>query len=341
MTDVAKKAGVSQSTASFVLNNRQTELRISDATRQRVLDAARELGYRRNELARAVGTGKNFVLGFVKEEGTGELESRMLEGVLRTASDAGYLLKVLSRSHGDDDYQEVVRHCVEQRLAGLITRGFHRAKVTAALCEELGSHGIPIVFVDDNLTIPGTTCVTSDDDLGYRLTIEHLANLGHRDIAFLAGDSVHPQSTMRKEIYRTYMAEFGLPAPERSIVDTDWDLDLAERLTRQLFRDGGQRPTALICAGDALAAVAIRALAGLGLRVPHDVSVIGYSDFFFATLINPPLTTISQPFEEIGAVATTTLLQRLQAGDKQEDPASPILLPTKLVVRASTAIPLN
>src|SRR5579859_5547788 len=115
MADIAKKAGVSRSTASFVLNNRQAELRISSTTRQRVLDAAHELGYRRNELARAVGSGKNYVLGFVKMS-PGEQETQLLEGVLQGATEAGYLLKVL---HGgrDEDYQEVLRHCVEQRLA--------------------------------------------------------------------------------------------------------------------------------------------------------------------------------------------------------------------------------
>src|SRR5579872_6402029 len=135
MSDIAKKAGVSRSTASFVLNNRQAELRISAKTRQRVLDAAQELGYVRNDLARAVGSGKNFVLGYLKTA-TGEQESLILEGVLRAASEAGYLLKLLTCPM-EGNYQEAVRQCAEQRLAGLVSRSFIKGEVSTAFREEL------------------------------------------------------------------------------------------------------------------------------------------------------------------------------------------------------------
>ncbi len=335
MADIAKKAGVSRSTASFVLNNRQKELRISAETRQRVLDAAQELGYLRNELARAVGSGKNYVLGFLKMS-PGEQESHILEGVLKGAAEAGYLLKVLTR--GDNEgYEEVMRHCVEQRLAGLVSRSFLKAETTMVFCKELEAYGIPTVFVDDNLVTPGVSYVTSDDEQGYRLTVEHLAGLGHQQIAFLAGDSIHPQSILRKESYRRMMQECGLLVPEGSVVDTDWNWERTETLTRQLFQDRTQHPTALVCAGDQLAAIAIRTLWRLGLRVPDDVSVIGYSDFLFAPLLNPPLTTVSQPFMEMGAVATQILLQRLQDGPSAKDAPSKVALPTELIERESTS----
>ncbi len=339
MADIARKAGVSRSTASFVLNDRQAELRISAETRQRVLDAAQELGYRRNALARAVGSGKNYVLGFLRMS-SGEQESHLLEGVLRAATEAGYLLKVLSGG-GDKHYEEVMRHCVEQRLAGLVTRTFLQAKTTHAFREELDSYGIPIVFVDDNLITPGTSYVTSDDERGYRLTVAHLAELGHRRIAFLAGDSIHPQSVLRKELYRRMMAAHGLPVPEGSILDSDWNLARAEGLTQQLFQGQSPPPTALVCAGDELAAVAIRTLWRLGLRVPEDVSVIGYSNFSFAALLHPPLTTIAQPFAEMGAVATRLLLSRLEDGSALKELPSQVVLPTELIVRESTAVSLQ
>ena len=115
MADIARKAGVSRSTASFVLNNRQAELRISDVTRGRVLDAARQLGYQRNDLARAVGSGKNYVLGFLKMS-PGEQETHLLEGMLKAAAEADYLLKVLPG--GDEPYEEVARRCVEHVWPG-------------------------------------------------------------------------------------------------------------------------------------------------------------------------------------------------------------------------------
>jgi LacI family transcriptional regulator len=339
MLDIAKKAGVSRSTASFVLNNRQAELRISAKTRQRVLDAARELGYVRNELARAVGSGKNFVLGYLKTA-VGEQESLMLEGVLKAASEAGYLLKLLD-CHNEANYQDAVRQCVEQRLAGLVSRSFTKGEVSTAFREELASYGIPVVFVDDNLVLPGTTYVTSDDDHGYRLTLEHLVSLGHTQIAFIAGDSVHPQSVLRKQSYLRVMQEYGLDVPEGSVLDSNWDLALTQELTRELFSDPMHHPTALVCAGDELAAVAMRTLWSMGLRVPDDVSVMGYSDFSFAALLYPALTTVSQPFIEMGRVATQILLQRLDAPPYTQELPSEIVLPTRLTLRNSTGMSLR
>ncbi|HEX5322918.1 MAG TPA: LacI family DNA-binding transcriptional regulator [Capsulimonadaceae bacterium] len=335
MEDIAKRAGVSRSTASFVLNNRQAELRISAKTRQRVLDAAQELGYVRNELARAVGSGKNFVLGYLKTA-LGEQESLILEGVLKAASEAGYLLKLLT-CHDEDSYQDAVRQCAEQRLAGLVSRGFLRPGTSTAFREGLASYGIPVVFVDDNLLLPGTTYVTSDDDHGYRLTLEYLVALGHADIAFIAGDSIHPQSVLRKESYLRVMREYGLDVPEGSVVDSNWDLNRTQELTRKLFTDQSQHPTALVCAGDELAAIAMRTLWSMGLRVPEDVSVMGYSDFSFAALLHPALTTVSQPFVEMGRVATQILLQRLEAKTPSEDLPAQVALPTSLVIRNSTS----
>ena len=334
MEDIAKQAGVSRSTASFVLNNRQAELRISAKTRQKVLDAARELGYVRNELARAVGSGKNFVLGYLKTA-TGEQESLLMEGVLKAASEAGYLLKLLT-CHQEENYQDAVRQCAEQRLAGLVSRGFLQPSISTAFREELASYGIPVVFVDDNLVMPGTTYVTSDDDHGYRLTLEHLVALGHTEIAFIAGDSVHPQSVLRKESYLRVMREYGLNVPEGSVVDSNWDLNRTQELTRTLFADPDHYPTALVCAGDELAAVAMRTLWSMGLRVPEDVSVMGYSDFSFAALLYPALTTVSQPFVEMGRVAAQILLQRLEDKVSAKDLPSQVALPTQLMLRNST-----
>ena len=339
MSDIAKRAGVSRSTASFVLNNRQAELRISATTRQRVLDVAHEMGYVRNELARAVGSGKNFVLGYLKTT-HGEQESLILEGVLKAASDAGYLLKLLT-CDDKSNYQETVRQCAEQRLAGLVSRGFSDPARSTAFREELAAYGIPVIFVDDNLALPGTAFVTSDDDHGYRLTLEHLVALGHTQIAFIAGDSVHPQSVLRKQSYLKMMQEYGLSVPEGSVVDSNWDLNRTQELTKELFADPKHYPTALVCAGDELAAVAMRTLWSMGLRVPDDVSVMGYSDFSFAALLHPALTTVSQPFVEMGRVATQILLEKLTRRPQKQDSPSEIVLPTKLTLRNSTGMSLR
>jgi DNA-binding LacI/PurR family transcriptional regulator len=342
MADIARKAGVSRATASYVLNDRQTEMRISDETQRRVMAVAAELGYRRNDLARAVKSGKSYVLGYLQMAHV-ELETRIQEGVLKTASEAGYLLKLLP--WGDATVEQVARLCVEQRLAGVITRSLPKVGDTIAFFTELESYGIPVVFMDDSLeglALPRMSWVTSDDDQGIRLAVEHLIGLGHYHIGFIGGyilDRLHPQEFRRLDAFHQVMAAHDLPVPERFVLEAKWNTRLTERLVRELYQNNLLLPTALLCAGAEPALVAIRTLRRMGLHVPEDVSVIGYSDFAFAPLIDPPLTTVSQPFEEMGAVATQILLSKLQEESSEQETGPHILLPTSLVVRESTAVP--
>lgn len=352
MADIARRAGVSRATASYVINERHAEMRISDETCNRVLEAMRELGYRRNDLARAVKSGKSFVLGYLKM-GHSELETQMLEGVLKTATEAGYLLKLMDWgegiTEGDAPVDQVARLCVEQRLAGVITRCLPEVSDTLTFFSELESYGIPVVFMDDSLdgvAAPGMCWVTSDDDQGIRLAVEHLVKLGHQDIAFIGGylDQAHPQEFKRAGSFNHEMASNDLPVPKEFILEAKWNVPRTELLVRELFQTNSVQPTALVCAGAEPALVAIRTVRRMGLRVPEDVSIIGYSDFAFAPLLDPPLTIISQPFEEMGAVATQVLLRKLQEDSVEDDAVedeaqSQILLPTSLIVRESTTVP--
>jgi len=341
MADIAKKAGVSRSTTSFVLNDRQTGVRISDETRRRVLDAARDLGYQRNELARAVVTGRNFVLGYLKDD-VSEQDARILDGVLKEASEAGYLTKVLSP--GDHpSAADITRRCVEQRLAGLIIRRFEPREIKE-LCTSLAAYGIPLVLVDDNLVMPDSSYVTSDDAQGCRLAVEHLIELGHKRIAYIDGDPIYPQTQLRQETYRRVMSEHDLPVSDASILDSGWNWERIAQLTRQTFQGDPPYPTAIFCDGDALAAIAIRTLRRMGLRVPEDVSVVGYGGFSFAALLDPPITTVAQPFEGIGRAAVRHLLHYIREKEEHSDasghnPAE--LLATQLILGESTAPPAD
>jgi LacI family transcriptional regulator len=237
---------------------------------------------------------------------------------------------------------------VEQRLAGLVIRRFAHEAEIQALCDELRDYAIPVIFVDDDLATPGTRYVTSDDELGIRLVVQHLIDLGHRRIAYIAGDTRHKQSVLRREIFARVLAENGIEARQDWIVNTDHSRERAEAFTLQIFAEPAGTPTAALYDGDQLAAVGIRALARLGLRVPDDVSVAGYGGFSFAELYNPTITTVVQPFEEMGRVAVRHLLMHTDAKDKrgrdeQEQPAqpdfTPELLPTRLIPGESTAPP--
>jgi LacI family transcriptional regulator len=311
-----------------------------------VLDVAERLGYRRNELARAVVTGKNPVLGVLARtagpepqarvlEGIPEPKARILEGILEEAGAHGYFIKLLHHAP-EEDVREVARRCVEQRLAGVVVLRASQSTLSA-LHEELARYQIPTILVDNNLSQRGAINVTSDDVQGCRLAVEHLVALGHRRIAQMEGRR-DPNPLLREAAFRRAMGDVGLDVPDGSVVYADWLLEQEERATTELFPPGEDRPTALFCsAGDVCAAIAIRTLRRMGLHVPADVSVVGYSDLLVATCTDPPLTTVGQPFYEMGRVAVSQLLALLEAESAVpvDDPMEH-LLPTQLITRAST-----
>jgi DNA-binding LacI/PurR family transcriptional regulator len=335
MADIAREAGVSRATASYVLNDRATAVRISAETRRRVLEAARSLGYRRNELARAVVTGQNRVLGVLARMPGPEPKARILEGALEEAGSYGYFIKLLHHPHGED-IDEVARRCVEQRLAGVVVMRPSQIALDA-LQAELERYQIPLVLVDDSLAPKGAINVASDDLQGCRLAVEHLAALGHRRIALLEGRR-EPNPLLREAAFRQAMGDYGLAVVEDEVIYGEWNEAQTAQAITGLFQPGRDRPTALLCsAGDAFAAVAIRSLRRIGLQVPANVSVVGYSDLLLATCVDPPLTTIAQPFQQMGRSAVSHLLALVEGrAEAPREAGVNILLPTRLVVREST-----
>lgn len=335
MADIAREAGVSRTTASYVLNGQYATMQISEGTRLRVQEAARALGYRRNELARAIVTGKNRVLGVLARRPGPEPRARILEGILEEAGRRGYTITLLHHASGEEG-SEIARRCVEQRLAGLIVDRPSRSAY-AALHAELAHYQLPIVLVDDSITHSGTLTITSDDVQGCRLAVAHLVGLGHRHIVQIEGSPL-PTPLLRAEAFRRAMAEHGLSVQNQAVAHTDWTPEQVEQAVNDLFHARRKRPTALFCsAGDSAAAVAIRTLRQIGLHTPADVSVVGYSDLTFADYVDPPLTTIAQPFQEMGRTAVRCLLERIENEDQDTNPEpAELLLPTQLVRRAST-----
>jgi DNA-binding LacI/PurR family transcriptional regulator len=337
MSDIAKQAGVSRATASLVLNGRDADARISASTRQRVLAVAEQMGYRRNELARAVVTGRNFVLGLVERQGGLEQKARIVGGALQAAEARGYQIKVWSYPD-PEKMAELSKRCVEQRLAGLMV--IRPAYSTDEIHKELLRYQMPMVLVDDGLAEPWAINIGSDDRQGVRQAMEHLIGLGHRRIACITGTPVDSLSTVREQSYREIMAQHGFPVPDGDVSYNGWSLDATEECVTRLFSGGLPRPTALFVAtGDPHAGVALRTLRALGLRVPTDVSVVGYADLTLAQIVDPPLTTVSQPFADMGSVAVEVLLS-LIAGDPlpMTGGVAGRLLPTQLVVRKSTGM---
>jgi DNA-binding LacI/PurR family transcriptional regulator len=344
MTDIAHKAGVSRSAVSHVLNNRQGEqIRIPQPTRERILLVASEMGYRTNELARAVASGKTRMIGYLVEEPRYEPYWNTIIGALAETEELGFTLKVLSVTR--DTLAERVRQCIALRLGGLIVRLNSDKKL---IFEEAGNAQIPVVTIDEAVPQPFGIRVSADDAPGCHDAIEHLQALGHRRIGFISSgfpslnQTAGDVGSMREACFRREMAARGLELPDGYVTYDSVSVygpvaidDASARLaTAALLAHPTGRPSAIFCWRDETALFAIRECRSQGLRVPQDISIVGFSDLSAAHLFDPPLSTVKSPWDAMGRVAIQQLARAIEA---PFDPApTSHLLATEFVARGSS-----
>lgn len=325
MADVARRAGVSHQTVSRVLNAPQT---VSLVTRQRVTEAVTELGYRRNSVARALASGHTRVIGVVVDELAFHGPARTVVAVAEAARQAGYVISL--------DPQETMSTAnVSAALGRHVDRAVEAVVVVSAhgwarIDSSVVDIDIPVVSIDGALG-GATTSVGVDQRAGAMIATRHLVALGHRRIAHVAGPSDWPQAVERRAAFLEALAAHGLtPGP---VLEGDWT---ARSGHEAMHRAIGQDPslTAVVVANDQMAVGAYRAIAQSGLRVPDDVSVVGFDDIPEAGFLEPPLTTVRQDFSALGTEAVRLVLAALSA-----QPCPSRVIPPHLVVRASTAPP--
>jgi DNA-binding LacI/PurR family transcriptional regulator len=337
MRDVAVRANVSATTVSVVLNGRQPlNGGISEETRQRVFEAAKELGYRRNAVVQAVISGNTRTLGFLARGVEQEFMARVTAGVLDETEAAGYSLQTL-RLPDHNLSRSVVDKCLEMRLAGIITVDLDQEALDHLL-GEMRPLNVPVAFLDTSYNRDWGIHVATDDAMGCRQVLRHLTELGHRRIGFIGGEPGRGMAEVREKEYRSAMAEFGLDIPEGYVQCGHWHLLESQRAATEML-GLANRPTAIFCANDGMALGVQRAGRRLGLEMPRDLSVVGFSDSTAASLGDPFLTTVSQPVAEMGRIAARLVVARLTQPETTS--AQEVLLPTQLVVRESTAPPPN
>ena len=347
MSDIAERVGVSRTAVSAVLNEGSMEnVRVAPETRQRILDVAEELGYRPNQLARAVALGRTRMIGYLVDEPRYEPYWSITAGALEAAQEQGLTLKVLSVT--GHTLAERVRQCTELRLGGIVARVGGDKGV---IYEEASRARIPVVIVDEAMPQPFGSRVVSDDSLGMAQALEHLIAFGHRRIAFIS--SGFPQQgkdpgdigTSRELLFRRGMAERGLELPEgyvtsESVMVFGREAELAiddssaRAATSALLHHPEGRPTSIVCWRDETALLAMRECHRQGLRVPEDISVVGFSDIGAARLSEPPLSTVKTPWETMGRIAIDELIRRM---DQPFHPSqTTCLAPPTFVPRASS-----
>ncbi|MFN8634085.1 MAG: LacI family DNA-binding transcriptional regulator [Chloroflexota bacterium] len=333
--DVARRAGVSLSTVSQVLNGRPGYA--SAATRDRVLEVARELGYRPNALARGLVTSRTGTLGVVITDITRAFFTQVVGSVEQVASRQGYSV-LLACADGVQLEQTAIETFLDKRVDGIICMST-TAETTTEHILQVTRMGVPLVIINRPLDTPELSQIAWDDvEIGRRAT-EHLIGLGHRRIAHLAGTQ---QTASRRSAidrltgYKEALTAAGLPIDPSSIVDGAYDYHVALAACGQLF-DRPRPPTAVFAASDSMAVAIVNALHRRNLRVPDDVSVVGANDDQFAVHVEPQLTTVRLPVTAAGRRAAELILASIGAPTRPEPVRE--MLASELVVRASTAPP--
>jgi LacI family transcriptional regulator len=331
MRDVAEAAGVHLSTASRALDPDQRG-RISTATIARVEAAARELGYVPDLVAAGLKRGRTKTVGIVVSDLVNPFNGPLVRGVASVVEEHGFLPLVAETNETSERLDTILRHFVSRRVEAIVTTAVHRDD--AGLVSAVAGAGIPVVLAIRGLDTGRFPTVLHDDLTGGGIAAAHLLELGHTDIAAIAGPADIDTFVRREQGFSARLDEAGGGIAHTVLTADTTSMDEGRRLMHLLMDAPGPRPTAVFAANDIMAIGAIEALEARGLRCPDDVSVIGYDDMPLVAHMTPPLTTISLPAEELGRTAAQMALKLIQ---KPRSRAQTIRLPAALIIRGSTA----
>jgi len=326
--DIARMAGVTHSTVSRAL--RDSPL-LSRETVEKIQRIARESGYRTSAAARSLVTRRSDTVGVVVTNIADPFVAGVVSGIEETADQHG-LSVFLANSNAEPEREvRVARKFEERRVDGIIVTA---SRVGAQYVPLLTQMQVPIVLLNNQHPGHFAHSVMIDNVQASLDATRHLIGLGHRRIAYLGDRYGHQSDTERFSGYRQALEEAGLPFEPRLVVHGDGKPEGAEAAIADLLALP-QPPTAVFCYNDMSALGAMLQFRNRGLRIPRDISVVGFDDLYFSQYLDPPLTTVRQPMRQMGRLAMETLLKIFAGADSGHD----IKVPGELIVRRSTAPP--
>jgi LacI family transcriptional regulator len=331
--DVARRAKVSTATVSRTVNQVAT---VDAQLAKRVWKAIEELGYYPNRQARALVSGRSRVFGLIVSEITNPFFPEIVQTFETLAVEQHYEILLTSTIHDPKRMELAVRRMIEGRVDGVAILTFGMEE---DLLEHLRFRNLPLVFVDIGPKAPRVSNIRVDYADGIRQAVQHLAALRHERIGFIAGPLRLRSAMARKDAFQASMKEIGLPVKPDFLVEGDHRLEGGKRALKKLA-ELRERPTAVLCSNDMTAIGVMREAFELNIKVPQDLSVIGFDDIRMAEFLTPPLTTVQMSQSELARFAFEALLKEV----KRETPipeGSEYVLKTHLVLRNSTTFPFN
>jgi LacI family transcriptional regulator len=330
--DVAKLAGVSRATVSYVMNGvTEGRVPISDGTRQRVLDAIEELGYEPDARAQALRSGTTNTIALIIPDLQNPHFCEYATGIEEAARAAGYHLLLSSTTMNDEYAVEIFRDLARRRFDGLIIASSFilESEEAQATLDQVRKRGLPIVEMDENY---GVDSVYADYREATREVMSYLLSFGHRRIGLIYGVGGHQLGQDRLEPYLEALTAANIPIDGDLIMECGPTIEDSYQASLKLLKLAS-RPTTLIAINDLLAIGAMRAAADLKLRVPDDLSLVSYDNIPMANYLVPRLTSVTKDARTLGRKAFELLLVRIQDPDL---PRQQIHNPAKLIIREST-----
>lgn len=330
LKELAEHTGLSPGTLSVVLNNTPRAESIPQKTKDKIHNAAKKFNYRPHYFARSLRANRSFTVGVMVSELVGSYCAIVLNGIENALTEKGYFYLATSHYHREDLLEHNPQMLIERQVDGIITVDTQIRFKT----------DLPVVTVAGHEEIKGVANVVLNHEVAAELGIGHLFELGHRKIAVIKGQDFSTDSAIRWQTINEAAQKRGLTIDEKLTSQLEGNIGTPEigYIAAKKILSQEKTFTAIFAFSDVSAIGAITALQEAGLRVPEDVSVLGFDDIYAAKYHNPALSTIRQPLSKMGMIAGQTLLKAISNPESYKNISQTITVKPELVIRNSTAI---
>ncbi|MDG1276705.1 MAG: LacI family DNA-binding transcriptional regulator [Algoriphagus sp.] len=331
--DIARELNVSSSTVSRALKDYPG---ISDETKRKVKEVAEKLNYRPNAIALSLRKSRSFTIGVIIPEVVHFFFSTVISGIEEVASSRGYNVILSQTNESLTREKSSIDTMLSNQIDGFLV-SFSKETTDFEHFSRLLDHGYPIIFFDRVPNIPHSINVMVDDYHGAYNATSHLISQGYNRIVHLAGPKNLSISKERERGYRDALTNHGIPIDPTLIIECAYGTsDEGFKITEKLFKEQKEKPDGIFANNDIAAAGAILACKSLGYSVPDDVGVVGFSNWQFCSMIEPTLSSVSQPGFKMGSKATELLLDLIEKKLDPDTITEPIVLETELLIRNSS-----